>query len=253
MSSHLDVRLREGTQQSHTLAENTAFMKCFLKGVVERSFFRKLLANLYFVYSALEDALERHREHPIIGQIYFPEINRKANLEKDLAFYYGENWQEQIEPLEEGLVYVRRIQELADTDPVLLIAHAYTRYMGDLSGGQGLRQIARSAMNLPPDQGTALHEFDALPTVESKREFKDRYRHALDSMAIDEETIQRIVAEGNAAFAYNRNVMHALEADVIDAVGQHVFDLLTRQDRPGSTERPHRGHPGDLVSSQSNS
>jgi heme oxygenase len=38
MSSHLDIRLREGTKHSHTMAENTAFMKCFLKGIVEKSY-----------------------------------------------------------------------------------------------------------------------------------------------------------------------------------------------------------------------
>jgi len=48
--STLATCLREGTQHSHTAAENTAFMKCFLKGIVEREPFRKLLANLYLVY-----------------------------------------------------------------------------------------------------------------------------------------------------------------------------------------------------------
>ncbi|MDX2098514.1 MAG: heme oxygenase (biliverdin-producing) [Leptolyngbyaceae cyanobacterium bins.59] len=242
MSSHLDIRLREGTKQSHTAAENTAFMKCFLKGVVERSFFRKLLANLYLVYSALEEELEHHQNHPIVGPIYFPEVNRKANLEKDLAFYYGENWQSQIEPLEAGKTYVSRIREVAETDPALLVAHAYVRYLGDLSGGQGLRQIARSAMNLPPDQGTAMHEFDQLPSVEDKRNFKEKYRQALDSLPVDEATIERIVQEANSVFTLNRDVMHDLEADVLAIVGEHTFDLLTRQDRPGSTEHPH-GRP----------
>ncbi|WP_390842913.1 MULTISPECIES: heme oxygenase (biliverdin-producing) [Nostoc] len=98
MSSHLDIRLREGTKHSHTMAENTAFMKCFLKGVVEKSFFRKLLADLYFVYSVLEEELQRYQHHPIVEMMYFPELHRQANLEKDLAFYYGEDWRSQIIP-----------------------------------------------------------------------------------------------------------------------------------------------------------
>lgn len=243
MSQDLAQRLREGTKQSHTAAENTAFMKCFLKGIVEREPFRKLLANLYLVYSALEAELERHREHPAIAPLLFPQIYRTANLERDLAFYYGQDWREQIVPLPAGVVYVNRIHEIANTDPVLLIAHAYTRYMGDLSGGQALKNIVRSALNLPPDQGTALHEFEQLPTVEAKRTFKETYRDTLNSLPLDEDSIQRIVAEANYAFHLNRDVVHDLEDDVKALIGAHVFDLLTRQEIPGATERsPHGTH-----------
>jgi heme oxygenase len=237
MTHDLAQRLREGTQQSHTAAENTAFMKCFLKGIVERQPFRKLLANLYLVYDALETEFRRYQDDPIVGQLYFPELNRTANLERDLAFYYGDNWREQIAPLPAGQVYVDRIHQVANTDPVLLIAHAYTRYMGDLSGGQALQKIVRSALNLPDGQGTALHEFEQLPTVEAKRAFKEKYRNTLNALTVDDATIQRIVDEANYAFELNRDVVHELEADVIAAIGEHVFDLLTRQTIPGATER----------------
>ena len=52
MSGNLAAQLRQGTAHSHTVAENTAFMKCFLKGIVEREPFRKLISDLYFLYSA---------------------------------------------------------------------------------------------------------------------------------------------------------------------------------------------------------
>jgi heme oxygenase len=247
MSHDLANSLREGTKHSHTAAENTAYMKCFLKGIVEREPFRKLLANLYLVYNTLEDSLRRYQDHPVLGVMYFPELNRTANLEKDLAFYYGENWREEIAALPAGKVYVDRLQDLANNDPVLLIAHSYTRYMGDLSGGQALKNIIRSALNLPPDQGTGLHEFEQIPTVEAKREFKEKYRQALNSLAIDEAKIQRIVEEANYAFKLNRDVMHDLEEDVRVAIGDHVFDLLTRQDKPGSTERPSHNTAGEAV------
>lgn len=241
MSQDLAQRLREDTKHSHTAAENTAYMKCFLKGIVEREPFRKLLANLYLVYSALETELKRHRDHPAIGPIVFPELDRTANLEKDLAFYYGENWRDQIVPLPAGEVYVKRIQEVSNTDPILLIAHAYTRYMGDLSGGQALKHIVRSALKLPADQGTGLHEFEQLPTPEAKRAFKEKYRDALNSLPLSEAEIQRIVDEANYAFHLNRDVVHELEDEVKAAIGEHVFDLLTRQEIPGATERPPHG------------
>ena len=239
--SDLASQLREGTKHSHTMAENTAYMKCFLKGIVEKEPFRKLLANLYFVYTTLEAELLRHREHPVVGLIYFPELNRKASLEKDLAFYYGDNWQSQIAPSEAGKIYVDRIKEISNSEPALLVAHSYVRYMGDLSGGQALKNIVRSALSLPPDRGTNFHQFDAFPSVEARRGFKGRYRDALNSLPVDNELIEKIVAEANDAFALNRDVMHALEPEVKAAIGDHVFDLITRQDIPGATERP-TGH-----------
>jgi heme oxygenase len=239
MTSHLATRLREGTQKSHTAAENTAFMKCFLKGIVEIVPFRKLLANLYLVYSTLEAELKRHADHPIVGKMYFPEIDRQANLEQDLAFYFGDNWRSELIPLKAGQVYVDRLLEISNTDPALLIAHSYTRYMGDLSGGQALKHIIRAALDLPSDRGTTFYEFDQLPTIEAKRDFKEKYRQALDSLSIDEETILRIVEEANYAFTLNRNVVDELEADVRAVVDPHVFELLTKQDRVGSTTHHH--------------
>lgn len=243
MSSNLATALREGTQHSHTITENTAFMKCFLKGIVEREPLRKLLANLYFVYSALERGLHVNQTNPLIAPIYFTELNRADNLADDLAFYYGDNWREQIAPSPAGQVYVDRINTLADTQPALLIAHAYTRYLGDLSGGQSLKNIVRSALNLTDDRGTALYEFDKIPTPADRREFKETYRQALDNLPIDADLCAAIVAEANYAFQLNRDVVHELEADVRSAVGEHVFELLTRQDRPGSTEHPHHRQP----------
>jgi heme oxygenase len=247
---NLAMRLREGTKHAHTAAENTAFMKCFLKGIVEREPFRKLIADLYFVYLALETAMDEHQTHPVVSKLYFPELKRLSKLEADLAYYYGEQWRDQIAASPKGVEYVDRIQKVAQENPALLIAHAYVRYMGDLSGGQSLRNIARSAMDLPADQGTGLHEFDAFPTVEARRAFKMAYRDALNTVEVDDATAQAIVEEANLAFQMNRDVVHELEPEVRTAIGDHVFDLVTRQDKPGSTDRAPGSSSVELVAAE---
>lgn len=247
MSSQLASQLREGTKVSHTKAENTAFMKCFLKGIVEPEPFRQLLANLYYVYGTLEAEFLRLQDHPVLSLIYFPELNRQGNIAQDLAYFYGENWSEQIQPSPAGLAYVERLNEIGDRQPELLVAHAYTRYLGDLSGGQALRNIVRTALKLPENQGTKFYEFDQIPTIEAKRAFKEKYRQALDSITVDPAIAAQIVEEANLAFSLNRNVMHELEGALKASLGDHVFELLTAQDKSGSTERGDSAVTEDLV------
>ena len=233
MSSNLATKLREGTKKSHSMAENTGFIACFLKGTVEKNSYRKLVSNFYYVYSAMEEEIDRHRNHPVISKIYYPELHRKATLEQDLAFYYGTNWRDQIAPSPAAAEYVARIREVSNTAPELLVAHAYTRYIGDLSGGQILKGIAVRAMGLAEGEGTSFYEFNTIP---DEKAFKAEYRQAMDSIPVDDATADRIVDEANATFGLNMKMFRELEGSLIKAIGQMLFNTLTRRRNRGSTE-----------------
>jgi heme oxygenase len=181
----------------------------------------------------MEEEMERHRHHSVLSKLYFPELNRKQSLEQDLQFYYGENWQEEVEPSEAGKAYVARIREVSNSEPELLISHLYTRYMGDLSGGQILKGIAQNAMNLPDGKGTQFYEFDDIP---DEKAFKVNYRQQMDSVDIDQDTATRIVDEANDAFGMNMKMFNELEGNLIKAIGQMLFNTLTRRRTQGSTE-----------------
>lgn len=233
MSSNLASKLREGTKKAHTMAENVGFVKCFLKGVVEKNSYRKLVANLYFVYSAMEEEMERHSAHPVVSKIHFKELNRKKSLEQDLCFYYGSNWREQVAPSPAAQAYIQNIRDVSASNPDLLVAHSYTRYLGDLSGGQILKNIAQRAMNLSEGQGTAFYEFKDIP---DEKAFKRHYRQTLDELPIDDATADRIVDEANATFGMNMKLFQELEGNLIKAIGQMLFNTLTRRRDRGSTE-----------------
>ena len=233
MSSNLASKLRVGTKKAHTMAENVGFVKCFLKGVVEKSSYRKLVANFYYVYSAMEEEMEKHSQHPIVSKINFSQLNRKHSLEQDLSYYYGANWREQIKLSPAGEAYVQRIREISATEPELLIAHSYTRYLGDLSGGQILKNIAVTAMNLNEGEGTAFYEF---ADITDEKAFKAKYRQTLDELPIDDATGDRIVDEANAAFGMNMKLFQELEGNLIKAIGMMLYNTLTRKRSRGSTE-----------------
>jgi heme oxygenase (biliverdin-producing, ferredoxin) len=233
MSSNLAVQLREGTKKSHTMAENVGFIKCFLKGTVEKTSYRKLVANLYFVYSAIEAEMERCKDHPVVSKFYFSELNRKQSLESDLAYYYGSNWRDQVAPSVATQAYVKRIHEIGQTAPELLAAHSYTRYLGDLSGGQILKGIAVRGMNLSEGEGTAFYTFDHIP---DEKAFKTKYRQVMNDLEIDEAMQARIVTEANDAFGMNMKMFMELEGSLIKAIGRMLFSSLTRRRVRGSTD-----------------
>ncbi len=232
MSQDLATKLREGTQKAHTMAENADFIKCFLKGVVDKSSYRKLVGSFYFVYGALEAELSKHQEHPVLSKLYYRELWRQNTLEKDLAYYYGADWRQQVQASPACEKYVKRIQEISAKEPELLVAHAYTRYMGDLSGGQILKKIAKEAMSLKDGNGTAFYEFDA---IKNHGEFKKRYRAALNDLPVDAETAEKIVAEANHAFHLNMEIFQELKGNWLLALIRVGWNSLVTKFQPQSS------------------
>jgi heme oxygenase (biliverdin-producing, ferredoxin) len=223
MSINLAAQLREGTTKSHSMAENVSFVKSFLGGVVDKKSYRKLVANLYFVYSAMEQQMSLNKDHSAIKPIYFIELNRKTSLEQDLKYYYGSDWRDQIVASEATQIYVRRIDDLGKNQPELLIAHAYTRYMGDLSGGQILKKIAQNAMNLPDSDGVAFYDFEGIKDDDI---FKSLYRNALDDITLTQEQISDIIGEANIAFTLNMKVFQELNTSFIKIMSMLLANAI---------------------------
>lgn len=212
MVTNLAEQLRQGTTKAHSMAENVSFVKSFLGGVVDKKSYRTLAANLFFVYSAIEEEMYKNRYNPSIYPIYFNELNRKKSLEKDLIYYYGSDWQLTVKPSAVTQMYIDRIHDIGNHQPELLISHAYTRYMGDLSGGKILKNIAKNAMQLSGDEGT---EFYIFRDIKNDKEFKQRYRKALNSIAVTEQEINLIISESNVAFNLNMKMFQELNSNIM--------------------------------------
>lgn len=163
------------------------------------------MASLYHVYVALEEEIERNKDNPVFAPLYFPEeLHRKAALERDMAFWYGTHWQEAIPYTQASRRYVQRLQEVGRKEPELLVAHAYTRYLGDLSGGQVLKKIAQKALDLP-SSGEGV-DFFTFPNIASATKFKQLYRSRMNSLEMTPKVRQRILEEAKTAFLLNIQV-----------------------------------------------
>ena len=60
------IQIKEGTKKSHSAAENTSFVASFLRGVVSKESYKKLVCDLYFVYSAMEEEVDNLKDHQFI-------------------------------------------------------------------------------------------------------------------------------------------------------------------------------------------
>lgn len=168
------------------------------------------MASLFHIYEALEEEIERNKENPVYAPLYFPEeLHRKAALEQDLAFWYGPRWQEAIPYTPAMKRYVQQLQKVGRTEPELLVAHAYTRYLGDLSGGQVLKKIAQKALDLPSSgEGLAFFTF---PNIASATKFKQLYRSRMNTLEMTPEVRQRVIEEAKTAFLLNIQLFEELQ------------------------------------------
>jgi len=215
--------LKIGTKKSHSAAENTTFVASFLRGVVSKESYKKLVSDLYFVYSAMEEEVEKLKDHPIIGQLQLSDLNRVNALEQDLRFYYGPIWRSLIKPSEACNQYVNRIREVAKNEPELLVGHHYTRYLGDLSGGQILKGIAEKALALGDGQGLKFYDFEK---IEDTKAYKAGYRGILDGLPITEQQANAIIVEANYAFRLNMYMFDTLEGNWIQSLLQMVISFI---------------------------
>ena len=250
----LALALDDGTRKSHSVAENTAFVTGFFRGIATKQSFGQLVTTLYFVYEAMESAFDESTD-PCVQALDYQVLRRLPALEEDMAYFHGPQWRETVAPSVATKKYAARIREVAADAPELLVAHMYTRYLGDLFGGQMMGGMARRSMGLEEAKGTAFYEFDDIkatkpfieewyaklnpnskPNPSPNANPSPRFTLArilalaltltptltrytkLNLLELSDAQKQAIVDEGNLVFALNIEVFEELEGNPVQAL-----------------------------------
>jgi heme oxygenase (biliverdin-producing, ferredoxin) len=193
--------VREATQEQHARAEQSSFMADLLGGHLGVEAFAGYTEQLYFVYEALEEGAARLAGDPVAGPFLRPELARVPALVRDLVHLRGPGWRGAAEPLPATAAYAERVRAAAAGWPAGYVAHHYTRYLGDLSGGQVIRSVAERTWGfVPKGDGVRFYVFDAIGNPAA---FKREYRLALDGLAVAGAERERVVEECRTAFALN--------------------------------------------------
>lgn len=202
--------LRAATWVDHEKAEHGPYMQALIGGSLPRESYIAMVTQLYFVYEVLEEAagtLDDADAKPFL----FPELHRIPALEADLAFLLGPEWRDLIAPDAATRQYVERLREVCFTWAGGYIAHQYTRYLGDLSGGQIIGRIASRTYGLSPEAGGSFYNFGE---IEKLKVFKDDYRTLLDDTPWDADEQRRVIDEVLLAYRLNTQLLAELDSNL---------------------------------------
>ena len=200
----LSELLRTATRPQHEHAETRGFVTELMGGALSREAYIDLATQHHAIYSALEAAGERLKDDAVAGPFVMDELLRVPSLEADLALLLGDDWRERIDLLPATVAYVERLNQIDSA--AALVPHHYTRYLGDLSGGQIISRMLQRHYGMAEEELT----FYAFAAIPKPKPFKDSYRELLDSAAFTPEQINAVVEEAKVAFDLNAALFNDL-------------------------------------------
>ncbi|OBJ04765.1 heme oxygenase (biliverdin-producing) [Mycobacterium sp. 1465703.0] len=206
-SRRLSVAMKEGSAAEHDAAEQSPFMSELLAGRIGAAGYSAYLLRLRVVYAALEKAVRGRRDDSMVAAVYDPALERLTAIDADLDYWLPDGAARDVDS-PAAAAYAQRLDALSWGGE--LVAHHYTRYLGDLSGGRGIGKIMDRTYDLR-GAGLAFYEFPVRP-----KPYKDAYRKRLDELRTDAAEIDRIVGEVKTAFGLNQAIFDELADNVAD-------------------------------------
>lgn len=214
MSTPLSQILREVSFGGHEAPTEKApepnYHTAFLRGGLNLAGIAAQFAHHFLMYEALESATRTHAQQK--GEFFafwLPELHRLPAVESDLQYWLGDDWQAQVREkyAADGInQYVARIEEVAPHDFPRYVAHHYTRYLADLSGGFMIAKMFRKHYG---EAGTSFYSF---PEIADPKQYKNDYRQLLDSLDFSDDEKQVIAEETRLAYELNNVAGSDLQA-----------------------------------------
>ncbi len=205
----LSVAMKEGSAVEHDEAEHSVFMDELLGGRVNEAGYVAYLRALRPVYATLETLGRELTDDAVTGSVIDAGLDRLAALDADLEYWApGESHETDSAA---AAAYAAAIAASAGWGG-LYLAHHYTRYLGDLSGGQAVGRILDRAFELD-GQGLAFYDF---AEIGKNKPYKDLYREKLDAIGaqLSPEDRLRVVEEVRKAFHLNHDLFTELSRNI---------------------------------------
>ncbi|MCU4296808.1 biliverdin-producing heme oxygenase [Brevibacterium permense] len=193
MSEPFSARLKAGTATIHDEVEHTTFMVDLMEGRLDSSAYALLLKQYDVIYGVLESKSREFADNAVFTPFFDADLFRAERIAADLAALDGV----ELPVMPGASAYAAHLQGLDRAEQV--IAHHYTRYLGDLSGGQAIGTLMGRHYGLP---ATSLTMWD-FAEIGKTKPYKDVYRSRLDQVAATGGDEQMVIDETMEAFRLN--------------------------------------------------
>lgn len=200
------TNIRNASHTLHSASEHTGYIKRILAKNATKEGYGEYLYNLSAMYKAIEDALDKNCNHPVVKDFITKELYRHELIEKDIKYLLGDKVSS-MKLLASTIASIARINEIANTKPELIVAYAYTRFLADLFGGRMFYELFSKEYKIE-NEGLNYYSFEG---IDDMRGYAMRYGAKLSSMSLADNLKTEFINEVNNAYIYNLAISNELE------------------------------------------
>ncbi len=201
MPSDFSQRLRETTAGIHSDVENRGFIVDLMDGRLDARAYALLLTQYEPIYAQLERRVVQFSDDPVFAPFADDRLNRHERILGDLEQLRVGLDGPDLPIAEATRRYAERLRDL--DAPEALLAHHYTRYLGDISGGLAIGALMAKHYGIGPE---ALTMWD-FSEIGKTKPYKDAYRAKLDRVAASGGDEELVITEALSAFELNGRVL----------------------------------------------
>lgn len=208
-------RMKDETLEAHDQSKDSGFAVTIMGGEWSPRAFAEWQRALYPVYATLESILKKNRKDPNLSVFDHRKLDRADRIYHDLSTLG-------IDPVEDPSTlpsvpkYVNAVSSAGSSVPRIMAYH-YTRYMGDMIGGQVIARSMREKYGMS-DYSLTCYDFSELGDL---YHYRKTYKTLLELIPWSTEEREEFVDEVKTAYEVNALLFEELY-DMLDAMHKKV-------------------------------